>query len=260
MQNCKLERLAQVALLTLVSVDETDDKICIFELSRGAYTLHARSLACKLVISLACYTCRVHKVGIIPRSTISKSLLHTACTAVIARSKVLHSRRLSLSTCEYRIYRCLVCSCDAFVEFVCDRDTVSSVGYIPKQLPFTHGNNSIKVFRHALSLDVRRVYVPQNSLRRSFLDLQWSGTSKFKQCTWKRPNDKDGFRVKPDRMSLRFLRHFLKCQDNIESNRSHHPEQCQPSLEHEQLTDFSVYTRWERQLDSTCDAGIGRWR
>jgi len=68
----------------------------------------------------------------------------------------------------------LLCGCR---KLICDRDTVSSVGFIPKQLPFTHGDNSIKFFRHALSLDERRVYVPQTSLRCSFPDLQWSGTS-----------------------------------------------------------------------------------
>ena len=38
------------------------------------------------------------------------------------------------------------------------RDTVSSVGFIPKRLPFTGWNNNkiIKNFRHAISLDERR--------------------------------------------------------------------------------------------------------
>ena len=38
------------------------------------------------------------------------------------------------------------------------RDTVSSVGIIPRTLPFTTANNSIRYFRHAMSLDERRVY------------------------------------------------------------------------------------------------------
>lgn len=37
-----------------------------------------------------------------------------------------------------------------------NRDTVSSVGIIPRQLPFTSSNYAIKTFRHALSLDERR--------------------------------------------------------------------------------------------------------
>lgn len=44
------------------------------------------------------------------------------------------------------------------------RDTVSSVGFFPKRLPFTRANDSIKFFRHALSLDERRVYVLRKSL------------------------------------------------------------------------------------------------
>jgi len=44
------------------------------------------------------------------------------------------------------------------------RDTVSSVGIIPKRLPFTRANDAIKFFRHALSLDERRVYVPRKPL------------------------------------------------------------------------------------------------
>jgi uncharacterized protein (DUF2235 family) len=37
------------------------------------------------------------------------------------------------------------------------RDTVESVGVDSKSLPFSRSNNTIKVFRHALSLDERRV-------------------------------------------------------------------------------------------------------
>ena len=36
------------------------------------------------------------------------------------------------------------------------RDTVSSVGVIPHTLPFTRSNKSIRIFRHALSLDEHR--------------------------------------------------------------------------------------------------------
>jgi Uncharacterized alpha/beta hydrolase domain (DUF2235) len=36
------------------------------------------------------------------------------------------------------------------------RDTVSSVGIIPQQLPFAVSNSSIRYFRHAISLDERR--------------------------------------------------------------------------------------------------------
>ena len=37
------------------------------------------------------------------------------------------------------------------------RDTVDAVGLIPRRLPFTQVNDNIKYFRHAISLDERRV-------------------------------------------------------------------------------------------------------
>jgi uncharacterized protein (DUF2235 family) len=37
------------------------------------------------------------------------------------------------------------------------RDTVASVGVIPRSLPFVSTNNNIRFFRHALALDERRV-------------------------------------------------------------------------------------------------------
>ena len=37
------------------------------------------------------------------------------------------------------------------------RDTVASVGYIPRTLPFVYMNNGVRHLRHALSLDERRV-------------------------------------------------------------------------------------------------------
>ncbi|KAJ8588685.1 hypothetical protein M405DRAFT_882037 [Rhizopogon salebrosus TDB-379] len=43
------------------------------------------------------------------------------------------------------------------IEFVGVWDTVNAVGIIPKRLPFTRANDGIKYFRHALSLDERRV-------------------------------------------------------------------------------------------------------
>ena len=42
------------------------------------------------------------------------------------------------------------------------RDTVASVGIIPKRLPFTKANNHIRYFRHAISLDERRVRFKAN--------------------------------------------------------------------------------------------------
>jgi uncharacterized protein (DUF2235 family) len=54
---------------------------------------------------------------------------------------------------------------------VSTRDTVDSVGIIPKRLPFTTSNTIIRTFRHAVSLDERRV--------------------KFKANLWNRPTDQE---------------------------------------------------------------------
>ncbi|EJU04654.1 hypothetical protein DACRYDRAFT_47476 [Dacryopinax primogenitus] len=54
------------------------------------------------------------------------------------------------------------------VEFIGVWDTVSSVGLlVPQTLPFTSGNTHIKKFRHAVSIDERRV---------RFQDNLWSGS------------------------------------------------------------------------------------
>lgn len=49
-----------------------------------------------------------------------------------------------------------------FLALICAiniRDTVDSVGLIPRRLPFTQVDNNIRYFRHALSLDEHRVWV-----------------------------------------------------------------------------------------------------
>lgn len=48
------------------------------------------------------------------------------------------------------------------IDFVGVFDTVASVGIVPRELPFTSGNRAIRVFRHALSLDERRVRFQPN--------------------------------------------------------------------------------------------------
>ena len=42
------------------------------------------------------------------------------------------------------------------------RDTVCSVGIIPRSLPFTHSNTAIRYFRHAISLDEHRAKFKSN--------------------------------------------------------------------------------------------------
>jgi hypothetical protein len=60
-------------------------------------------------------------------------------------------------------------SCRCFVWLThCCRDTVNSVGLVPRRLPFTTSNTIVRTFRHAVSLDERR--------------------AKFKANLWNRPN------------------------------------------------------------------------
>ena len=42
------------------------------------------------------------------------------------------------------------------------RDTVCSVGFIPRDLPFTASNTAVRYFRHALALDERRATFQAN--------------------------------------------------------------------------------------------------
>ncbi|KAG8219249.1 hypothetical protein J3R82DRAFT_88 [Butyriboletus roseoflavus] len=56
------------------------------------------------------------------------------------------------------------------IEFVGVWDTVNSVGIIPRTLPFTKSNDNIRYFRHALSLDERRVRFKANYYNRSTED------------------------------------------------------------------------------------------
>lgn len=61
-----------------------------------------------------------------------------------------------------------------------NRDTVDSVGLIPKRLPFTTSNTIVRTFRHAVALDERR--------------------AKFKANLWNRPNsdeEKLGVKANP---------------------------------------------------------------
>lgn len=46
------------------------------------------------------------------------------------------------------------------IDFLGVFDTVASVGIISKKLPFTRSNNSIRFFRHAISLDEHRYADP----------------------------------------------------------------------------------------------------
>ncbi|KAF7791083.1 hypothetical protein EIP86_002044 [Pleurotus ostreatoroseus] len=57
-------------------------------------------------------------------------------------------------------------SMDVDIEFIGVWDTVSSVGLVPRHLPFITSNTAIKTFRHAVSLDERRAKFKANLYHR----------------------------------------------------------------------------------------------
>ena len=68
------------------------------------------------------------------------------------------------------------------------RDTVSSVGIVPRTLPFTASSNSMRYFRHAISLDERRAKFKANYYHLPRPDDQ-KGTKpgempRSNQCRW----------------------------------------------------------------------------
>jgi len=116
------------------------DKICIFGFSRGAYT--ARALAGML-----------HAVGLLPPSMPEQ---------VEFAYKLYQNLGSGLSPENPgRNYKRDFCR-EVTVDFLGVWDTVASVGLIvPRTLPFSQSNSSVKIFRHAMALDERRVkFIP----------------------------------------------------------------------------------------------------
>lgn len=58
------------------------------------------------------------------------------------------------------------------------RDTVGSVGIIPRRLPFTSSNSHIRHFRHAVSLDERRARFKPNLWNHSTAEEEAMGVKK----------------------------------------------------------------------------------
>lgn len=111
----------------------TGDKICIFGFSRGAYT--ARALGGFL-----------HKVGLLPKDN----------QAQVPFAFQMYQRTDAAGIQLCAGFKQTYCQ-NVTIDFMGVWDTVASVGVImSKTLPFTNSNNSIKTFRHALSLDEHR--------------------------------------------------------------------------------------------------------
>ncbi|KAL7007958.1 hypothetical protein EMMF5_002607 [Cystobasidiomycetes sp. EMM_F5] len=118
---------------------EKGDKIVLFGFSRGAYT--ARALAGML-----------EKIGLLPRGNIDELQL---AFKLYARQDAESVRLAS----NYKAQWCRQVS----VEFVGVWDTVSSVGAIvSRHFPYAGHADTIKNFRHAISLDEHRARFRQN--------------------------------------------------------------------------------------------------
>ncbi|KZT22378.1 hypothetical protein NEOLEDRAFT_1097787 [Neolentinus lepideus HHB14362 ss-1] len=108
------------------------DKICLIGFSRGAYT--ARALAGML-----------YKVGLLPQD--NDQQLDFAFT--IYQSTDISA---AVTSKEFKDTFCI----NVKVEFLGVWDTVSSVGIIPRALPYSSACYNVKTFRHALALDEHR--------------------------------------------------------------------------------------------------------
>ncbi|CAL1694705.1 unnamed protein product [Somion occarium] len=121
---------------------EIGDKICLFGFSRGAYT--ARALAGM-----------IHKVGLLPPCN------HQQVPFAYKMFTRTDQLGWEQSTAFKKAF-----SVDVDVEFIGVWDTVTSVGLIPRTLPFTTSNTSVRTFRHAVSLDEHRAKFKANLFNR----------------------------------------------------------------------------------------------
>ncbi|KJA19221.1 hypothetical protein HYPSUDRAFT_143965 [Hypholoma sublateritium FD-334 SS-4] len=133
---------------------EDGDKIFLFGFSRGAYT--ARALAGM-----------IHKVGLLPRDNHQQ----------VPFAYKMYSREDEVGWRQSAAFK-KAFSIDVDIELIGVWETVGSVGFIPKRLPFTTFNTHVKNFRHALALDEHRVRFKPNFFNRPTheemeLGLKW---------------------------------------------------------------------------------------
>ncbi|KNZ77730.1 hypothetical protein J132_04157 [Termitomyces sp. J132] len=136
---------------------QAGDRICIFGFSRGAYT--ARSLAGMIhKVTIGRSFAEPHpQVGLLPASNFQQ----------IPFAYKMYTRADEVGWAQSNTFK-KAFSVDVPIEFIGVWDTVSSVGLIPKRLPFTTSNTIVRTFRHALALDEHR--------------------AKFKANMWNRPS------------------------------------------------------------------------
>lgn len=144
---------------------EAGDKICLLGFSRGAYT--ARALAGM-----------VHKVGLLPADNHQQ----------VPFAYQMFSRTDDIGWAQSTAFK-KAFSIDVDIEFIGVWDTVNAVGLIPRRLPFTSSNSSIRTFRHAISLDERRAKFQPNFYNRPTADEDSLGTQPGEMPKSGTPND-----------------------------------------------------------------------
>ncbi|KAI0253206.1 hypothetical protein BJV78DRAFT_1123495 [Lactifluus subvellereus] len=115
-----------------------EDKICIFGFSRGAYT--ARALAGM-----------IHKVGLLPAGNYQQ----------VPFAYKMYSQDDNTGWDQSTVFK-KAFSVDVEIEFIGVWDTVCSVGFAGRTLPFTASNTAVRYFRHAISLDEHRAKFKAN--------------------------------------------------------------------------------------------------
>ncbi|KAF8878547.1 hypothetical protein BD779DRAFT_1447634 [Infundibulicybe gibba] len=152
----------------LMQNHRSGDRICMFGFSRGAYI--ARSLAGM-----------IHRVGLL-----------TPCNHQQVPFAYKMFTRTDDDGWEQSNAFKRAFSIDVDIEFIGVWDTINSVGLIPKHLPFTSSNRSVRTFRHALALDERRVKFKANHWNRPRTDDKTRSITDRKKIDWKRRHADNG--------------------------------------------------------------------
>ncbi|KIJ66604.1 hypothetical protein HYDPIDRAFT_86193 [Hydnomerulius pinastri MD-312] len=194
---------------------EAGDKICIFGFSRGAYT--ARALAGM-----------VHKVGLLPRCN------HQQVPFAYKMYTQDDETGWKQSSAFKKAF-----SINVDIEFMGVWDTVSSVGVIPRRLPFTKASDNIRFFRHAMALDERR--------------------ARFKVNHWNRPSKEEcALGVKKHEMPRSRKKHAKDHVKEGSSASNHHHEASLQALERQYsqaITETDIEEVWFAGCH--CDIGGG---
>ncbi|KAI0312982.1 hypothetical protein OF83DRAFT_1086639 [Amylostereum chailletii] len=118
---------------------KAEDKICLFGFSRGAHT--ARVLAGM-----------IHKVGLLPAGNHQQ----------VPFAYKMYTRVDEEAWGESARFKKMFSMDGVDIWFLGVWDTVTSVGALPRNLPFTAKNPTVKYFRHAISLDEHRAKFKSN--------------------------------------------------------------------------------------------------